>query len=105
VVVDNRVSIWYLYLVRTEDGRLYTGIATDVDRRLEEHRRGVGRGAKSLRGRAPLEVVYRCKIGDRATALRAEHRVKRMTKAAKERLVATAPDASALRDLLGLLHA
>ena len=89
--------------MRTEDGRLYTGIATDVDRRLAEHRRG--RGARSLRGRGPLEIAYRCEIGDRATALRAEHRVKRLTKTEKERLVATGPDAIALRDLLGLLDA
>ena len=76
---------WHLYLLRCGDGALYTGIATDVDRRVEEHREG--RGAKALRGRGPLELVLARPVGDRAHAQRVESRVKRLSKPAKEALV------------------
>lgn len=77
---------WSLYLVRRADGALYTGIALDVERRLEEHRSG--RGARALRGRGPLELVQQVEVGSRPDALRLEHRVKRLSKAEKEGLVA-----------------
>ena len=48
---------WYLYILRCGDGTLYTGITTDVEKRLEQHR--TGKGAKYTRGRQPLELVYR----------------------------------------------
>jgi len=48
------MSDWYLYIVRCRDGTLYTGISTDVDRRLAEHRQGGNAGARYLKGRAPL---------------------------------------------------
>ena len=82
---------WHVYLVRTHDGHLYTGIATDVDRRLEEHRSDAGKGAKYLRGRGPLELVYGRKLGDRALALRVEARLKRRPRTEKEAIVADAP--------------
>jgi putative endonuclease len=73
-------------VLRCADGTLYTGIATDVSRRLAEHTRGL-RGAKYLRGRAPLELVFQRAAGDRGTASRFEHRIKSLSKADKERLV------------------
>jgi len=76
---------WHVYLVRCGDGALYTGIATDVDRRLAEHQEG--KGAKSLRGKRPLQLVLAREIGDRALAMRVEHRIKKLPKARKERLV------------------
>lgn len=82
---------WHLYVVRTRAGHLYTGIATDVARRLEEHEAGDGRGAKALRGRGPLELVYRLKVGDRGLALRLEHRLKQCSRSEKEDIVARAP--------------
>jgi putative endonuclease len=83
------MSRWSVYLVRARGGALYAGVATDVERRLAEHR--AGRGAKCLRGRGPLELVYRRVVGDRGRALRIEHRIKRMPKAEKETLVRAAP--------------
>jgi putative endonuclease len=82
---------WHLYVVRTRAGHLYTGIATDVERRIEEHEAGEGRGAKALRGRGPLELVYGIKVGDRGLALRLEHRLKQRSRAEKEAIVASAP--------------
>jgi len=79
------MTTWSVYLLRCADGSLYTGIATDVSRRLAEHAEG-DRGAKYLRGRGPLELVFHQKIGDRSLALRVEHRVKQFPKAYKEDL-------------------
>jgi len=79
---------WHLYLVRCADGSLYTGIAKDVERRLAEHREN--RGAKFLRGRGPLELVFRAGVGSRGEALRAELWVKALPRERKEALVAGA---------------
>ena len=76
-----------LYILRCSDGSLYTGIATDVARRVEEHHNGA-RGAKYLRGRTPAELVFECEAGDRADALRLENRVKRLGRDGKEALIA-----------------
>ena len=91
--------VWHLYIVRTRDGSLYTGIATDVARRMTEHRACGARGAKYLRGRGPLRLVWQRRIGDCALALRVERRVKRLAKLEKEALVAARP---ATRRLLGM---
>ena len=78
-----------VYILRCADGSLYTGIAVDVARRLDEHRHGA-RGAKYLRGRLPAELVFECPAGDRAAAQRLERRVKRLSKPQKEAIVAGA---------------
>lgn len=77
---------WYLYLIRTADNALYTGITTDVDRRYRQHQRG--KGAKALRGKGELTLAFAAPVGDRSLALRMEYRVKQLTKPQKERLVA-----------------
>jgi putative endonuclease len=76
---------WYLYLVRCGDGTLYTGISTDVDRRLAEHRGG--KGARYLRGRAPLSLARKIRVGDRSAATRIEARVKKFSRRRKEDLI------------------
>ena len=78
-------SSWYLYILRCGDGTLYTGITTDVEKRLETHR--AGKGAKYTRGRLPLEVVYRECCGTHSDALKREAAIKRMTRQEKETLV------------------
>lgn len=76
-----------LYIVRCANGALYTGIATDVGRRLAEHETG-RRGAKYLRGKGPLEIVFDERVGDRTRALRLEYRVKRLHREHKLDLIA-----------------
>ena len=93
---------WYIYLVRTRYGSLYTGVATDVARRLAEHEQANGRGAKYLRSKGPLELAYQMKIGDRALALKVERCVKNLSKEQKERIVTTTPAGEDLLRLLGL---
>ena len=80
---------WHLYLVRCHDGSLYTGITTDVARRFAEHQDNNGGGAKYLRGRGPLKLVFQKKVGSRSLALSAESKVKKLSKARKEELVKT----------------
>lgn len=77
---------WFLYLIRTADNRLYTGITTDVARRFIQHQ--AGKGAKALRGKGELALVFSMPVGDRSQALRAEYRIKQLTKRQKELLVA-----------------
>jgi predicted GIY-YIG superfamily endonuclease len=77
--------MWYLYILRCKDGSLYTGITTDVEKRLEAHR--AGKGAKYTRGRGPLELVYREECGDHPNALRREAEIKRLPREEKLRLI------------------
>ena len=76
---------WKLYILCCRDGSLYTGITTDVEKRLEAHRSG--KGAKYTRGRGPLELVYREECGDHSAALKREAESKRMSRAEKEKLL------------------
>lgn len=89
---------WFVYLIRAAGGVVYTGITIDVDRRLHEHL--AGRGAKYLRGRGPLAVVYRRKLGDRSLALSVERRLKLLSKAEKEAIVRAAPSRRRLLSLV-----
>jgi len=73
--------------VRCRDGALYTGIATDVSRRFAQHQQNEGEGAKYLRGKGPLQLVFKKKIGRRGLALRVEGRIKRLPKDRKEELI------------------
>jgi len=84
------VSHWYLYMLRTPTGLLYTGITTDVKRRLSEHQ--AGKGAKALRGKGELLLAFQCAAGDRSLASKLELKVKKLTKAQKELLVKAAPE-------------
>ena len=76
---------WSLYILRCGDGTLYTGIAVDVEKRLETHRSG--KGAKYTRGRGPLELVYREECGTHSDALKREAEIKRLSRSEKEKLL------------------
>jgi len=71
------MSAWSIYLIRCRDDSLYTGIATDVGRRLKQHESGTA-GAKYLRGRGPLRLIFEQVVGDRSLASKIEHRIKKM---------------------------
>ena len=78
---------WYLYMIRCHDGSLYTGISNDVSRRFEKHREMGKEGAKYLRGRSPLELVFQKKIGSKSSALKMEQKIKKLSKSQKEIIV------------------
>jgi len=81
------MSEWYLYLVRCDNGSLYTGISTDVARRFAQHRGEGGAGSKYLKGRVPLTLVFQRNLGSKSLALKVERKVKKLPKARKEELV------------------
>ena len=76
---------WKLYILRCGDGTLYTGITTDVEKRLEVHRSG--KGAKYTRGRGPLELVYREECGTHSDALKRELEIKALPREEKIKLI------------------
>ena len=81
------MSTWSLYLIRCNNKSLYTGITTDVDRRFQEHQSNSPLGAKYLRGKGPLELVFQTEVGSRSKASIAEAEVKKQTKTEKEALI------------------
>ena len=91
-----------MYLIRAGDGSLYAGVTTDVKRRLAEHEAGGRESARYLRGRGPLRLVFRKRIGSRNLALRVERRLKALSKDEKERIVRGKPSLSRLLSRLGL---
>lgn len=76
--------MWYVYMLACADGSLYTGIATDVDKRFAAHKSG--RGAKYTRSHPPVAVVYREACGDKSAALRREAAIKKLPRAEKPKL-------------------
>jgi putative endonuclease len=79
------VSRFSVYLIRCNDGSLYAGITTDLERRLREH--NAGRGAAYTRSRRPVRLVYDEPAGDRSTALRREAALRRLDRREKLALV------------------
>ncbi|WP_338558606.1 GIY-YIG nuclease family protein [Erwinia sp. E_sp_B04_7] len=80
---------WRLYILRTASGMLYTGITNDVARRFMQHQSG--KGAKALRGKGPLELLFHCEAGDRSMASQLEYQVKQLKRLEKIRLVEHQP--------------
>jgi putative endonuclease len=78
---------WQVYIIRCSDSSLYTGITTDLNRRLRQH--AAGRGAKYFRGRRPEMVLYLETGHTRSTASRREAEIKTLTHADKCLLVCT----------------
>ena len=77
---------WYVYIVRASDETLYTGITTDLERRLAEHQSGKA-GAKYFRGRTPLEMVFSESSPSRSSASKREAEIKKLTRTQKLSLI------------------
>lgn len=76
-----------LYILRCADGTYYTGITTDVTRRIDEHNGQSGSGAKYTASRRPVTLVYEDDFPSRSAALKEELRVKKLTRAQKQDLI------------------
>ena len=85
---QSEAVIWWVYMIRCGNDALYTGIATDVSRRFEEHESQGPKGAKYTRGKLPLELVYRREIGNRSEACKEEIRIKALSRQQKLALIA-----------------
>jgi len=77
---------YYLYILQCSDKTLYTGITTDLDRRITEHN-STKLGAKYTKARRPVKLVYSKKFKDRSLASKEEARIKKLTKSEKLELI------------------
>lgn len=84
---------YYIYIVRCADTTLYTGITTDVTRRILEHNADNILGAKYTRTRRPVVLVFHKECANRSVASKEEWLIKRLSRREKERLIATQDDA------------
>lgn len=80
---------WFVYLLECRDGSVYTGIATDVQRRYAEHL--AGKGARYTRARPPVRLLAHFEYPDRSSASRAEYAIKQLSPARKRALCVGAP--------------
>ena len=77
---------WYIYILLCRDNTLYTGITTDLKRRVDEHNHSP-KGAKYTRARRPLELVYHEPAVSRSAACRREWELKQLSAEEKRRLI------------------
>ena len=77
---------WIVYMLRCKGDTLYTGITTDIDRRVSEHNVS-SLGAKYTRSRRPVALVYTESAQDRSSASKREYQIKQMIKKQKERMI------------------
>ncbi len=82
--MSKSIKSWFVYILRCADGSFYTGITTDVERRVDEHN-GLSKtaGAKCTRARRPVQLVYQEKCENRSTASKREYEIKSMTRQKK----------------------
>lgn len=86
-IADRQTPLyWTVYILRCDDGSLYTGVTTDLERRLDEHRDSA-RGAKYFHGRRPLEVVFAEGGHSRSSACRREAEIKKLPRRGKLALI------------------
>ncbi len=81
---------YWVYIVACADGTYYTGIATDVARRLNEHNGEKPKGARYTSARRPVTLLYQACFPNRSAAQKEEARIKQMSRAAKTALIMAA---------------
>jgi putative endonuclease len=79
--------VWFVYIVRCADDTLYTGIAKDVARRIEEHNSSNLLAASYTRARRPVVLVHKEEVKTRSAAARREYEIKQLTRREKESLI------------------
>ena len=80
------MSTWFTYIVHCHDDSYYTGISTDLSERISTH--NAGKGAAYTRGRGPVKLVYSEQFNSRGEATKRELAIKKLTRQAKEQLIA-----------------
>lgn len=76
--------MWFVYCVRCSDNSLYTGVTTDIGRRLEEH--NAGKGGAYTRAKRPVRLVFKERHSSRSSALKREAEIKKLPQAKKRTL-------------------
>ncbi|MCG8430508.1 MAG: GIY-YIG nuclease family protein [Candidatus Omnitrophica bacterium] len=77
--------MWYVYILRCRDGSLYTGISTDVDKRILRHNQG--KGSQYTRSRRPVTLLYTEPYVLKSDALKREVQIKRLSVKNKKRVI------------------
>ena len=77
--------MWYVYILKCKDKKLYTGITTDIHRRLKEH--NAGTGGRFTRFRKPVSLIYSEKAPSRSKALKREAAIKKLKREEKLALI------------------
>ena len=90
-------SDWFLYILKCRDNTFYTGITTDLDRRLEQHNNGTA--SRCTRSRLPVVRVYHEACADRSEALKRECAVKKLTREEKDLMVKKSRTAAARKKI------
>ncbi|MBW6487803.1 GIY-YIG nuclease family protein [Sulfurimonas sp.] len=78
--------MWHIYMLKCCDGTIYTGITTDLARRVDEHNSSP-KGAKYTRARRPVELIYSESHVDKSSASKREHQIKQLSKIQKLSLI------------------
>ena len=78
---------WSVYILRCADNTLYTGVTTDINRRLSEHNGELKNGAKYTRVRQPVTLAYQENAATRSAACQREYVIKNLNKFQKEQLI------------------
>ena len=81
---------WQVYVLRCADGTLYTGIASDLPRRLRQHNGELAGGPRYTRGRRPVALAWSEVAADRGAALQREAAIKRLSRTQKQALIEAA---------------
>ena len=79
-------DVYYVYIVECADGTYYTGYTTDITRRINEHNYST-RSAKYTRSRRPVRLVHEESYKTLSEALRREHKIKKLSRKAKKKLI------------------
>lgn len=96
------MSQWTVYMLDCDGRALYTGVTTDVERRLREHRGGGAKAARYTRSRHALALAYRVEVPDKSLAMRIEYRLKRLPAAEKRAIAENDVGLALLCERLGL---
>ena len=80
-------SEWLVYILQCNDDSYYTGVTTDIARRLDEHNKDDKKAAKYTRMRRPVSLVYKERCHDRRAACKREYEIKQLTRLKKKQLI------------------
>lgn len=83
------MSKWYTYILRCNDDTLYTGITTNIEKRLNEHNNDDKKGAKYTRARRPVVLAYLEETENRSLATKRELAIKKLSRSQKQNLLST----------------
>lgn len=78
--------MWWIYIIQCKDKTFYTGITTDLKRRVNEHNNSP-LGAKYTRGRRPIKLVYSKKFKNKSLAAKEENKIKKLSRKEKIKLI------------------